>query len=156
MTLPIPQPDYELVEMIDGTSIDRQKKEHALACYEAGASVDEIGEYLGVTGETVRKQLKALHGLDDYKESVKRAKQARVNATKQRLNKITTKSQEKALEMLEKDSDDITPQVLCSFQKTFGDKLAIMEGEATERTEHTGIAFTIEMPDGFKGENIGK
>jgi DNA-binding MarR family transcriptional regulator len=152
LIIPLPVADFEAM-FVDDYDDKLAIIECCLANYDAGMPLADIAEYFEISSQTVRERIKSL-GKEKYVAAKERARDHRLSHSKRQLTELVTKNRKMALDLINKPDAELTLKEHCDIEKTFGKVVMLMEGEATERTDHQGMTFTVEMPPGFEAENL--
>ncbi len=134
---------------INNMDLDAQiQVEDAMVRYGAGESLDELAKELGHPPESLRALMKK-YDFDRYKKTVGEAAQSRMDLRHVGRKHLLSRNLTKLIKDI--DDEDISIADRCKIEKVYGDRVAITEGEATERQEHVGKVTTIvtfkDLPD---------
>jgi hypothetical protein len=152
LIIPLPVADFEAM-FVDDYDDKLAIIECCLANYDAGMPMTDIADRFGMNTQVLRERIKSL-GKEKYTAAKERARDHRLSHSKRLLSELVTKNRKMALDLINKPNAELTLKEHCDIEKTFGKVVMLMEGEATERTDHQGMTFTVEMPDGVEYKNI--
>jgi len=138
MIKPLEQPNYEIAELFGETIAEADREQifaEVSARYADGEPLDDIALDYKTTGESLRGILKK-YDLIKYRESKGKAVEARLDARERKYGRGVSFAVNKLVELLE-GGEKISIGDLCRIEKTLGDRLAIMRGEATSSEKQT-------------------
>ncbi len=139
----IEKPDYEL-EALFGKDEKQVNAEWVLARYQAGEPLDSICDEFGVTPQTLLRWIrKVTGGYAQYKQTITDAKKTRAGLDNVDVSRITGLNRKQMVDILENNQEDITIKDRCQIEKIFGDRLAIAQGDITDRTEQKIGGLTV-------------
>lgn len=112
----------------------------ALERYAQGVPIAELASEMNLTEQAIRQRFQK-YDFDQYKEKKGEAAQARIDLRHAENKRILSLNRQAVMDKIE--DDELTISDRCRVEKTFGDRVAIVEGEATERQDHTGKVTQI-------------
>jgi len=134
------QEEYDAALVAEGVTEDQLDAEIMADEHAKGISFDDIAEAFGCRPSRAMDLIKRHIGMEGYRECIQKAAEARRAIANAVLNGIVQGGRQKVLEKIESKSiEDIAD--LCKIEKTYGDRLAIRQGEDTERVGISIISF---------------
>jgi hypothetical protein len=110
--------------------------------YAKGESLSDLAAECGLEEANLRKRMRN-YDPAKYKEAKGDAAQARIDFRHAENKQILSLNRVNLLSELESETSEISVGDMCKIEKTFGDRVALTEGEATERQEHVGKVLQI-------------
>lgn len=112
--------------------------------YGQGESLSELAAELGLEESALRSRMKK-YDFKEYKKSKGENAQARMTLRHAENKFILSKNRENVIDTItdEDKMKKVTVKDMCTIEKTFGDRVALAEGEATDSIEHKGSVGNI-------------
>lgn len=108
----------------------------AMRRYSNGDSWVVIGKAHNLDQATVNKWVREYCDASEYEQLKIDAKNARLTMLGADLKRICSLGRKEAIKRLEESPETLDVKDLCQLEKTYGDRLALHEGKATEKIDH--------------------
>lgn len=114
--------------------------------YAKGESLSDLAAECQLEEATLRKRMRNFDPAK-YKEAKGEAAQARMSMRHAEHQYILSKNRENLLKVMHDDPDKINAKQMCQIEKTFGDRVALAEGDVTSREEQTKPTTIVVFKD---------
>lgn len=110
--------------------------------YAKGESLSDLAAECEVAEPVLRNRMRN-YDPAKYKEAKGEAAQARITMRHAEHQYILSKNRENLLKVMHDSPEDINAKQMCQIEKTFGDRVALTEGDVTDRQEQIGKVTQI-------------